>query len=497
VKPTLRFSLVCLLLFCFAQPALPQTPKAKRLLARFDNVNLKEIIRLGIVPGDGYKTADLLSLVDDTAWVLLSPKLRDTVIARGGHFTPVLEDADTLKLIRRALYGPTYHLELPYHTLTTLWREIDSLQSLYPDLIRTFSIGQTSASKIPIRAVKLGRDVGNDDRRPAILFDGCHHADEILGAEICLNIIRMLAAGTATDPEVRRWLTNFQIYVVPVINVDGYQVVTSGEDPRWRKNRRDTNGDGVLDLTDGVDINRNYDFNWAHGGAGDPQSERYRGAYPFSESEAQAMASFARKNRFLASISYHSFGQVVYYPWMWKGRVAPDDSLLTGMAKALAKSIRAMKGDSSYRAEYGAGLVGQSYTWLYGALGTFDFVVETGWGASFPPANKVDGIVKANLEGVRALLRLAEGPGITLRVTSKQSHKPLGAEVWFPAIETEDVHRRSTRPETGVYHRLLLPGNYQIIISSAGYEPVVLNDVKIEGAGWKYHDVMLEQLDKE
>jgi hypothetical protein len=497
VKPTLLFSLVCLLLFCFAQPALPQTPKAKRLLARFDNVTPKELVRLGIATGDGYKMADLLSLVDDTAWAVLTPILRDTVIARGGHFTPVLEDSDTLRLIKRALYGPSLHLEPPYHNFTSLWHEIDSLQNRYPELVKSFPIGRTTAGKVPIRAVKVCLGVRNDDDRPAILFNGCHHADEILGAEICLNIIHMLIDGNSTDPEISRWLKSFQIFVVPVINVDGYQVVTSGEDPRWRKNRRDTNADGLLDLRDGVDINRNYDFNWAQGGSGDSESERYRGAYPFSESEAIAMASFAKQKRFLASISYHSFGQVLYYPWMWKGRRAPDDSLLTRMAQRLAGSIRTMKGDSTYHAEYGAGLVGQSYTWLYGALGTFDFVVETGWGASFPPANKVEGIVKANLEGVRALVRLAEGPGITLRVTSKQSHKPLGAEVWFPAIETEDVHRRSTRPETGVYHRLLLPGSHQIIISSAGHAPVVLNDVKIEGAGWKYHDVMLEQLDKE
>jgi hypothetical protein len=485
VKSMPQFLFQCALGLLLFQFGLAQAPPAKRLLARFDNVTITQLVRLGIAPGDGYRIADLISIVDDTAFVILTPRLRDTVLARGGRYTPVMEDADTLTLIKRALYGPSFHLDLPYHTLTTLWHEIDSLQGAFPNLIKKFPIGNTTAAKAPINAVKICSEVQKDDDRPAILFDGCHHADEILGAEICLNIIRILAAGYGTDPEIGRWLNRFQIYVVPVINVDGYQVVTSGEDPRWRKNRRDTNADGILDLQDGVDINRNYDFNWAQGGSGEPHSERYRGAYPFSESEAQAMASFARARRFLASISYHSFGQVVFYPWMWKGRPAPDDSLLTGIAKALAGSIRTMKGDSVYRAEYGAGMVGQSYTWLYGALGTFDFVVETGWGASFPPACKVDGIVKANLEGVRAFLRRAEGPGIKLHVSDYESRQPVQAEVWFPTIENEEVHRRSTNPATGTYNRLLLPGSYQVIVSASGYEPAVLQNVRIDESGWK------------
>jgi hypothetical protein len=52
------------------------------------------------------------------------------------------------------------------------------------------------------------------------------------------------------------------------------------------------------------------------------------------------------------------------------------------------------------RLEYGAGTVGQTYPWLYGRIGTFDFVVETGLGAHIFPPNEVDGIVRSSLEGL-------------------------------------------------------------------------------------------------
>ena len=32
----------------------------------------------------------------------------------------------------------------------------------------------------------------------------------------------------------------------------------------WRKNGHDFNGDGEVDYTDGVDLNRNFDYEWGY-----------------------------------------------------------------------------------------------------------------------------------------------------------------------------------------------------------------------------------------
>ena len=100
-----------------------------------------------------------------------------------------------------------------------------------------------------------------------MLFNGCHHSDEVMGAEIVVALMEKLVAGYGRDHEVTAWMNSLEIYLVPVINVDGHNVVTSGHDPRWRKNLRDVNGDGVTGIyPEGVDVNRGYDFNWAMGG---------------------------------------------------------------------------------------------------------------------------------------------------------------------------------------------------------------------------------------
>ncbi len=382
-------------------------PPRKSVLARIDQITEQQLLKTGVIAADNDQYGSLLSLVRDTALVLLTPTEFRLLLERGFKAVELANDTNKVRLVRRALFGPNLRLERPYHSYASMLQEIDSLRRVYPGLLQTFSIGK-SVHQRDIMAVKISGPSRTMADRPAILFNGCHHSDELLGGEICMAVIHTLVSGYGSVPEITHWLDHLQIVVVPVINVDGHEMVTSGREPRWRKNCRDTNHDGVIQYPgDGIDLNRTYDFNWAHGGSGDVTSERYRGEMPFSEPETRALAALAQRERFLLSITYHSQGEVIFYPWTWAGRKTPDDLLLTSIAKGLAGSIRTMKGDSTYKAEYGAGLVGQSYPWLYGALGTFDFVVETGKGASFMPPWEVAGIVKANLEGVRYILNKA------------------------------------------------------------------------------------------
>jgi carboxypeptidase T len=446
---------------------------------------------------DDYVRDAVLSDVRGRKLVLATRAEADLLRERGVPFSVLLEDSSQITLAKRALYGPSMRMPGIYHTYERMMAEVDSLAASHPHLIRKFPIGKTEQEGRTIFAVKITEGVEKRQDKPAILFDGCHHSDEVMGGEICMALIHELAAKQGMDPAVDDWLKRFVIVVVPVVNVDGHTVVTHNVDPRWRKNTHDTNGNGILhEFPEGVDLNRNYDFNWAHGGSDDSMSERYRGAYPFSEAENRAMRQLAMSERFLCSISYHSQGEVIYYPWSWSGKKAPDDVLLTSIAGELASSIRTMAGDTCYKAEYGAGTVGQTYPWLYGVLGTFDFIIETGKGAAIFPEEEVPGIIKSNLAGVHYFLNRAKGPGLTGHVLDARSGKPLEANVWFPAIETEDVRRRTSEPAFGRYSRLLLPGKYFLIVSCEGYRPKVLKDVEVQKGEWTTLDVQLEPVDR-
>ncbi len=441
---------------------------------------------------DSYKRDRVLSVVRDTVLTLATKEEFAAMLRDGFEAKVVMESADHLTLVKRGIYGPTLRPDPIFHSYAQIVERAGQLARAHPQLIARMQIGETTQFRRPIYAFRLSNDAARPKERPAVLFDGVHHADEVMGAEIILALMEKLAAGYGRDPEVTAWLDTLEIYLVPVVNVDGHDIITSGRDPRWRKNVRDVNGDGVTGVyPEGVDVNRGYDFNWAMGGSGNPDDPSYRGSFPFSEAENRAMRRLVDERQFLLSISYHSQFEVVFYPWVWNGMPAPDDAVIRPIATDLAAHLRTMDGLGTYAVSPG-GPSSQSYPWLYGRRGVFDFIVETGKGAHILPATEVPGIIAANLEGVRAFLKHARGPGLAVRITDAVTGRPLAAEVWLPQIENETVSRRESDARFGRRWRLLTPGKHNVIVSREGYRTAVVNDVVVAGSGWTPLEVRLE-----
>jgi hypothetical protein len=435
----------------------------------------------------------VVSWVRNNLYLIATSVERDLLLERGYEFEEVMSSTDELTLYKRAMYGEAMRLSDRYHTYEQIVGVIDELVDSHPDRIRKEKIGYTQQGERDIYAVKISDDVHHDHDRPVILFTGAIHARELATPEICLELIKRLVTGYGTDDHITEWLGRYEIYIIPVINVDGHYIVTHNIDPRWRKNARDATDDWQsVRYPMGVDLNRNYDFNFGGGGSDDPESVRYRGAYPFSESEVRAVRSLVERIRPVLSINYHSQGEVIFYPWVWRGMHAPDNVLLTDIAQGIADQIVKMDGEETYDIAYGAGMVGQSYPWLYGRYGTFDFIVETGRGAHIFPPEELPGIVEANIPGAYYLLKRGKGPGLTGRVTDAKTGEALHAVVWFPAIESEEIDRRTTKPGTGRYHRLLAPGSYYMIVQCEGYETKILPDVEVREGDWTELNIELQ-----
>ncbi len=439
-----------------------------------------------------YNRDKLLTLVRHTAMMLATRAEFAALQHDGFHATLVMESPDLLTLYKRGLYGPTSALPACYHRYDQIVARADQLAREHPERIARVQIGETTQFHRPIYAYRISSDARRPQDKPGVLLDACHHSDEIMGAEIVFTLLEKLVLDYGRDPEVTAWVDRCEIYLVPVVNVDGHDIVTSGRDPRWRKNARDVNGDGVTGVfPEGVDVNRGYDFNWAMGGTDQPDSDRYRGEHPFSEAENRAMRRLLELKPFVLSLSYHSQGEVIYYPWSWNGQPAPDDVLIREIAGEVAGHIPTMDGHGTYAISPG-GPSSQSYPWLYGRKGDFDFIVETGMGAHIFAAEDRAGIIAANLGGVRALLARTAGPGLAVHVVDAATNRPLAAQVWLPRIENETVDRRSTEATFGHYWRLLRPGKYELIISCPGYRTAVLHNVAVAAGDWTPLEVRLQ-----
>jgi len=367
-----------------------------------------------------------------------------------------------------------------YPHLATLERQFTDLARAYPHLVHMQKIGESTGWRLPIWGIRISDHPGLDEDEPAVLFTGVHHAREPLGALICYEILEELLTNYGMSERHTRLLDSLEIWLVPIVNPDGYEYIMQNQlhFPWWRKNLRDNNEDGVFDpLVDGVDLNRNYDFNWDEGGDGNPASWFYRGGSPFSEKEIQALRDLAWRKNFLLGVSYHSYGESVLYPWGNYHR-APDQELIFDIAQRCAEKIGRLSGSGAYNVLPLNGRVGQSSIWMYGELGTMDYIIETGE-AYFAAPEDIPRISRENARGALFLMERALGSGVTGHVRDRLTGKPLAAEIHVNGCEATYVKCRRTDEIYGRFDRLLFPGNYMLEIRATGYKTEILTGVPI------------------
>ncbi len=139
----------------------------------------------------------------------------------------------------------------------------------------------------------------------------------------------------ANDREVRKLLQTTELWFIPVANPDGYQY-TFDHERLWRKNLRDNNGDGQIQVGDGVDPNRNFPTHWGYdeeGSSSIQSSETYRGPAPLSEPETEAMVGLLDRIGFAFQVNYHSNGQWLLYAEGWQtGTPTADDPIYYAMS---------------------------------------------------------------------------------------------------------------------------------------------------------------------
>jgi hypothetical protein len=129
----------------------------------------------------------------------------------------------------------------------------------------------------------------------------------------------------------------------------------------WRKNRRRHT------ICSGVDLNRNYGHKWGGQGASrQPCSETFAGSKAFSEPETAAVNDFVRKSsaNWKASLSFHSYGQYILYPWGYDRKVPADHQDLERVGKEAAAAMKKIEGK-----DYTVGPAGST---LYPASGGSD-----------------------------------------------------------------------------------------------------------------------------
>jgi carboxypeptidase T len=314
-----------------------------------------------------------------------------------------------------------------YHTYWEMMIEMQNVAFLHPSVAQLSSIGQSWQGR-ELWVMKISDNVAVDEDEPEVYFNGAHHAREWMTIEINLYFINWITGNYTTNATAQYLVNNREIWVLPLVNPDGREIdgAVPGDDPAvnnmWRKNCRDNDGGGFNMANDGVDLNRNYDWNWG----AEPNvynQQTYAGPYSFSEPETQAVRDFVKSRHFVCSISYHTYSQLIMWPWGWTYEQAPDDTLLKAIGLEISHNITNLAGSShtGYTPQQSCGLyttTGDDVDWLYGECGILSYVIEaypysSGDGLPdpfHPPATKVVPVCMDNLGGMICIALIADNP---------------------------------------------------------------------------------------
>jgi carboxypeptidase T len=324
---------------------------------------------------------DLLMEKDNKIYVVAGPEDLSKLRARN---IPYTVESEELFLSDQNELSTQSGVNGEFHSYAELEQDLMALTETYPDLSRVVDIGDSLEGR-NIYALKISANAWAEENEAAVIFLGCHHAREWISVEVPYLLGKYLLENYSVDSEVRRLVDNCAIWIVPLVNPDGLEYSIHFY-RYWRKNRRN-NGDGTF----GVDLNRNYGYEWGYdnlGSSPDPSSEVYRGPSPFSEPEAQTIRDFINQKEFQALVSYHSFAQVILYPWGYTATPSDQEALLFEIAEKMSALMERVNGRYYEPERSGASFYltnGDTTDWSFGRFGIPSYTVE------LPPDDELKG----------------------------------------------------------------------------------------------------------
>lgn len=281
-----------------------------------------------------------------------------------------------------------------YFTYQQMTDFLFTLQSLYPHLMSVESLGKSYENR-DIWLVTLSNFESEIQQKPGILLLGAHHGNEKPSYEILIYFIYHMLENYEKNNntffgnhcicgnEIQKALNTTIFYIIPMVNPDGVQANT-------RKNREPNYGPFGLHQhisSYGVDLNRNYKDNWFLYYLRPFRyrlflstldfSFTYRGPYPFSSYETRAVKEFVETKNISISLSYHTYSEIILYPWMHTSVSTPHEELFVSIGEnmSLINNYRLIRG-RNYRFPRFAGTLGTSENWLYRERGILSFTME-------------------------------------------------------------------------------------------------------------------------
>ena len=292
-----------------------------------------------------------------------------------------------------------------YHTVNAQYAHLDQVAADHADLASVVTYGQSwrkgnGQGGYDLKAICITKKAEGDCAqstsapKPRFFLHAQIHAREITTGDVAWRWIDHLVTNYGKDEAVTKLMDTTEMWVVPIANPDGVDIVQQGGDSPilQRKNANNSIQDcGVGDT--GVDLNRNAGSNWGFSGSSeDPCDETFLGPSADSEVENSALetllkslyadkrddgdAAAAPADTTGMFVTMHSDASQVIFPWGHDANVhTGNDAALRAFGSQLGDNLGY---DSGQAGEILYDSSGGTDDWTYDKLGVASYTIEVG-----------------------------------------------------------------------------------------------------------------------
>lgn len=363
----------------------------------------------------------------------------------------------------------------------------------YPAVCRLQSLGPSTNLVRPheILALKITDHPDEEEDEPEVFLTSTMHGDELGGYVLLLRLAWNLIVNPDEDPEISASIAATETWINPLANPDG--AYFGGDDSVAGSIRYLTTTSGQIS---NIDPNRNFpDF--------------FDGPFPNNQmwaSETQAMMYFAATHSIVLSANFHSGSEVVNYPWDGSCQVHPDNDWFEEISATWAHDAQE-DGPPGYMTDcFTSRCTGQPCSipgvtkgadWYSVAGGRQDWMTSFMHGRELTveishqkqlPSNELEELwqsqrralidfIGQSLKGIHGTIRDAQGQPLSARIEVLNHDESLSTVF--------------TDPDRGDFHRMLLPGVYDLGIRSGGMDDLLIFRLVV-GSAPPYPELQLQ-----
>ena len=380
---------------------------------------------------------------------------------------------------------PELKVAAGYHTYASMTAALQTFAAAYglnqaqnADICRLYTLGQSTQGR-ELWAMLITNNPDVEEDEPEFKYVATIHGDEIMGTEMCMRFIEQLLTQYGADSSITSAVNTTAIWIVPLMNPDGHTA-------------------GIRGNATGIDLNRHFP-RWAEDWAGtifDGAPLNTAGRQP----ETTAIMEWSADNSFVLAANYHGGARLVNYPYdddnKGSGNPAPspDEAMFREISLRYSINNPALYNTPSPYFEFGIvngsdwfEIPGGMQDWNYRYMACNAVTLEISIPKT-PAGSAIDSFWNDNKTAMLAYMNSVH-MGVRGIVSAADTGAPLYAEVRV----TGNAQPVFTDPDIGDYHRMLLPGAYDLTFSAFGFQPKTITNVTAAEPATRL-DVTLDRL---